>query len=72
MGFKRIILSGFTFFQTKKSHYWTDKRVVPSIMHNPLSEKNLINKWIKNDPIEYIMDELMITSLESNIKKVVL
>jgi len=64
MGFKNIILSGFTFFQTEKSHYWTNEKVNPSIHHNPEAEKELLNKWIKNDNIEYVLDEVMKLNLK--------
>jgi len=57
LGFKRIILTGFTFFQSEKSHYWSDIKINPSNHHDPVAEKNLIRHWIDNDDIEYVLDE---------------
>ena len=57
LGFKRIILSGFTFFKTDKSHYWSDIKVKPSSHHNSEAERVLIRHWIDNDDIEYVFDD---------------
>ena len=63
LGFKRIILSGFTFFQSDKSHYWSDIKVNPSNHHNAEAEKKLIRHWVENDEIEYVLDEKLKTNL---------
>jgi tetratricopeptide (TPR) repeat protein len=57
LGFKRIIITGFTFFQSDKSHYWSDIKVRPSNHHNVEAERNLVRHWIDNDDIEYVLDE---------------
>jgi len=59
LGYKKIILSGFTFFQTSQSHYWTDKKVIPSTHHNIPAERKLLQHWIDNDDIEYVLDEVL-------------
>jgi hypothetical protein len=66
LNFKKIILSGFTFFESEKSHYWSDIAVVPSSHHNVQAERDLVREWIKADNTEYIIDELMLSKLESN------
>ena len=63
LGFKRIILSGFTFFQSEESHYWTSSKVNPSNHHDPLAERNLVRHWISNDNIEYVLDNMLKTNL---------
>jgi tetratricopeptide (TPR) repeat protein len=67
MGFKKIILSGFTFFQTEQSHYDSLVIVKPSGHHNPIAERDLLRKWIDEDQIEYILDDYIIQNL--NFKK---
>jgi tetratricopeptide (TPR) repeat protein len=67
MGFKKIIISGFTFFQTEKSHYFKDEIVKPSTHHNPIAEKQLLLKWISQDTnIKYILDKLTEDNLYDN------
>jgi tetratricopeptide (TPR) repeat protein len=67
MGFKKIIISGFTFFQTEKSHYFKDERVKPSSHHNPIAERELLLKWISQDSdVEYILDTLVKENLMIN------
>ena len=51
IGFNQIILSGFTFFQTKR-----DKPIGDH--HNANSELALVQEWICRDNIYYILDEL--------------
>jgi len=63
MGFKNIILTGFTFFETEKSHYFSEKVTKPSMHHNVSAEKELIKKWIIKDPIKYVCDDLMMSKL---------
>ena len=63
LGFKRIVLSGFTFFQSDRSHYWTDNKVNPSNHHNPLAERDLVRHWVENDDIEYVLDNKLKTNL---------
>jgi len=65
LGFKRIILTGFTFFQSDKSHYWSDIKINPSNHHNAKAEKDLIRHWIDNDDIEYVLDD----ELKANLYK---
>ena len=69
MGAKRIILSGFTFFETDKSHYFTDNKIQPSTHHRPSAEKLLLRSWIETDKIYYIMDGLTRTALYGYKKK---
>lgn len=67
MGFKKIIISGFTFFQTEQSHYFMEKRVRPSSHHNPIAERELLLKWIAEDSdIQYILDNLVNDNLLIN------
>jgi glycosyltransferase involved in cell wall biosynthesis len=67
MGFKEIIISGFTFFQTEKSHYFKEEKIQPSSHHNPIAEKQLLLKWIKQDTdIKYILDKLTEDNLYRN------
>ena len=63
LGFKRIILTGFTFFQSDKSHYWSDIKVNPSNHHNVEAERKLVRHWIENDDIEYVLDEKLKANL---------
>lgn len=59
LGFKEILISGFTFFQTKKSHYFLDEKIIPSSHHNVFKEKLLLRSWIESDrDIFYILDRL--------------
>jgi len=62
--FDKIILTGFTFFESEKSHYFLDEKIVPSSHHNPDAEKKAIKRWIEIDKVsyperEYVLDELM-------------
>jgi hypothetical protein len=59
--FKTIILTGFTFFKTKKTHYYDDKMItIESYHHKPESERKLIKKWISCDKAtNYIIDNLL-------------
>lgn len=66
-GFKKIILTGFTFFTTEKSHYFLDENIKPSSHHKTIAEKRLVNKWIKDDKIKYVIDDKMKSSLKSNV-----
>lgn len=67
MGFKKIIISGFTFFQSEKSHYFKEEKIKPSSHHNPIAEKQLLLKWIKEDTgIKYILDKLTEDNLYSD------
>lgn len=67
MGFKKIIISGFTFFQTEQSHYFMEKRVRPSSHHNPIAERELLLKWIAEDKdVQYILDNLVNDNLLIN------
>jgi hypothetical protein len=65
--FEKIIVTGFTFFESKKSHYFHDKKVIPSTHHNVQAEKELLNKWRSENKIEYIFDELTLKALD-NVK----
>lgn len=69
LGFEEILISGFTFFESKKSHYWSDKVVTPSSHHNVRAEKLLLEKWIMDDDRKYIMDKLLTEKL--NIQDVI-
>jgi hypothetical protein len=51
MGFTQIILSGFTFFQTKLNKPMGSH-------HNATTELALVNEWVCTDDIHYILDEL--------------
>jgi hypothetical protein len=67
LGFKKIILSGFTFFQTEKSHYFTDEVKKPSMHHNTIAERDLLIRWISNDKdVKYILDKLTAQNLYVN------
>jgi glycosyltransferase involved in cell wall biosynthesis len=67
MGFKKIIISGFTFFQIEKSHYFKEEKIKPSMHHNPIAEKQLLLKWINEDKgIKYILDKLTEDNLYSD------
>jgi len=77
LGFKKIILTGFTFFESEKSHYFLNEKVVPSEHHNPGAEKKAIRRWIESDKVimperEYVLDELMKEKLyeDASIKPV--
>ncbi len=59
LGFKKIILTGFTFFTSPVSHYWKKERKTPSIHHDVKSEMQLVQFWIDNDDIEYVLDDTM-------------
>ena len=66
-GFKKIIVTGFTFFESKKSHYFSDKKVVPSMHHNIGGEKMLLKSWITYDKDrEWVLDELTQEALDSD------
>ena len=67
MGFKKIIISGFTFFQTEQSHYFMEKSIRPSSHHNTIAERELLLKWISEDnDTEYILDNLVNDNLMIN------
>lgn len=67
MGFKKIIISGFTFFQTEQSHYFMEKKVRPSGHHNPIAERELLLKWINEDKdVTYVLDILVNENLLIN------
>ena len=67
MGFKEIIISGFTFFQSEQSHYFQKKNVRPSSHHNPIAERDLLIRWITEDiDIKYILDKLVEDNLLIN------
>lgn len=68
MGFKEIIVTGFTFFQSEKSHYWTDKVTVPSSHHNTEAERKLLKKWVEGDDIEYVLDEITKEKLQADAR----
>ena len=72
LGFKEIIVTGFTFFKGEQSHYWTKEKVEPSSHHNPSAEGKLLLKWIGEDSgrIEYVLDDLTIKSLHRNYASV--
>ena len=58
-GFKKIIVTGFTFFESKKSHYFSDKKIIPSAHHNVKAEKMLLKSWVEYDKQrEWVLDEL--------------
>ncbi len=57
-GAKNITITGFTFFESEKSHYYKDKNVKPSSHHNVGKEKLLLRSWIETDGIEYRLDGL--------------
>jgi tetratricopeptide (TPR) repeat protein len=68
LGFREIVLTGFTFFQSKKSHYFhTDpekERVIPSSHHDNESERKLVEEWVKaDDGVTYILDKLTSNAL---------
>jgi hypothetical protein len=48
LGFTKIIISGFTFLKGKTI----------AAHHNPDAEIAIVNKWIRTDKIEYIIDDL--------------
>jgi tetratricopeptide (TPR) repeat protein len=68
-GAKKIVLTGFNFFTTEKTHYWKDEQVRPSAHHKVLSEKELVRQWVEEDNIEYILDTQTKKSLEPASKK---
>lgn len=71
LGFKKIIVTGFTFFQSEKSHYFLDEKVKPSSHHNVLAERDLLQRWVQYDDIEYVLDEMTkenIREYESSIR----
>ena len=56
-GAKKIVISGFTFFTSKKTHYNHDENTMPSSHHNVFKEKLLLRSWIETDKnIQYILD----------------
>lgn len=69
LGFKKISVIGFTFFQTEKSHYWTDKVVKPSMHHNPEAEAALLRKWVEQDTVKWYLDDLTIKSIQHATSK---
>lgn len=68
--FEEIIISGFTFFQSKKSHYFKEEAIIPSDHHDVLAEKKLFIKWVKQDNINYILDEktAQIIEIDATVK----
>jgi len=68
LGFKKIIVTGFTFFQSKESHYWTDKVTMPSSHHNTEAERKLLKKWVEADEIEYVLDKLTADKLQADAR----
>jgi hypothetical protein len=56
LGFKQIILSGFNFFSTEKTHYWKEEKTKPSTHHKVEIERKIVKNWIQKDDIEYILD----------------
>lgn len=66
VGFQQIILSGFTFHQTKQTHYISSESRPAGAHHNPIAEMRLVNKWIAEDNIVYILDELTNKILNDN------
>lgn len=68
--FEEIIISGFTFFQSKKSHYFKEENVIPSRHHKPVQEMQLLIKWINEDKINYILDEktAQIIGIDATVK----
>jgi hypothetical protein len=68
--FEEIIISGFTFFQSKKSHYFKEEAIIPSDHHDVLAEKQLFIKWINHDNINYILDEktAQIIEIDATVK----
>lgn len=67
-GFKEILLSGFNFFSTNKTHYWTDNPTKPSLHHKPNTEKQVVEKWIKNSKIKFILDDEVKASMNKKEK----
>jgi len=68
LGFKEILITGFTFFKSEKSHYFKDEKVIPSSHHNTDAERELLKSWIVEDEIKgvkYILDELTEETLEN-------
>ena len=57
--FEKIIVSGFTFFEGDKSHYFKDKKVLPGYHHNVNAEKMLLKSWVEHDKgREWVLDGL--------------
>ena len=57
--FKKIIVTGFTFFESEKSHYFHDKKVIPGAHHNVYGEKMLLKAWVEYDKDrEWVLDDL--------------
>jgi len=70
LGFKEILITGFTFFQSGPSHYFKDEIVIPSSHHNTLAEAELVANWINDgqkDGIKYILDDLTTLSLSEYV-----
>ena len=66
-GFKKIVVSGFTFFETKKSHYFKEETVKPSMHHNVRAEKMLLKAWVEHDKDrEWVLDDLTRADLEGD------
>jgi hypothetical protein len=62
LGFKRIVLTGFTFFLTKRAHYYGEDEVVfrAGYHHRPDRERILVRQWLEGDQaISYVLDELL-------------
>lgn len=58
-GFKKIIVTGFTFFESEKSHYFMEQKVVPSMHHNVEGEKMLLKSWVHYDKDrDWVLDGL--------------
>ena len=55
---KKIIITGFTFFESEKSHYNKEENVAPSMHHNVQAEKLLLRSWMQVDDIHYVLDGL--------------
>jgi glycosyltransferase involved in cell wall biosynthesis len=71
LGFKEILITGFTFFQSAPSHYFKKEIVVPSSHHNTLAEAELVGSWVKDgkkDGIKYILDDLTTISLKDHVR----
>jgi tetratricopeptide (TPR) repeat protein len=66
-GFKEITITGFTFFNANvatKTHYFSDKNVIPSLHHNYAGERALLRSWANNDKdITYNLDILTAKSI---------
>lgn len=66
-GFKKIIVSGFTFFESDKSHYFKDEKVIPGSHHNVKAEKMLLKSWVEYDKDrEWVLDDLTRGALDGS------